>query len=148
MLTPGLYVTPDYGPGAKLAILAAGALAASRRFRVPQNDDLFTRDPEVLDWIRSDRLGARTLTARCLLQMGRMGARIRRDVGQLRAPLLVMAAGRDRIADNDRSRRLLQSRLGARCHWVTFDAEHFLLAEPCRGQVIAALLDWIEREGD
>jgi alpha-beta hydrolase superfamily lysophospholipase len=146
MLTPGLHITPDYGLAVKLAILGAAALGGSRRFPVPQDDDMFTRDPEVLEWIGRDRLGARTLTARCLLQIASLGAWIRRDVGRLEVPLLVLAASRDRIADNERSRRLLQGRLGARCRWVTFEAEHFLLAEPCRDQVIDALLDWTARE--
>jgi alpha-beta hydrolase superfamily lysophospholipase len=146
MLTPGLYLRPDYGLATKLAILGAGLVGGSRRFPVPQSDDLFTRDPEVLAWIRNDRLGARTLTARCLLQIDSLGAWIRRDVSRLEVPALVLAASHDRIADNQRCERLLRSRLGARCRWMTFEGEHFLLAEPCRDEVVTALLDWIERE--
>jgi hypothetical protein len=104
---------------------------------------MFTRDAETLEWIKGDRLGARTLTARCLLQMARMGRWLRRDLGGLGVPLLVIAASRDRIADNRRSRRLLESKLGSRYEWMTFDGEHFLLAEPCRDQVIQAMVGWI-----
>ena len=144
MLTPGLYITPDYTLPEKLAILGSGLMGAQRRFRVPQDDGLFTRDPEVLAWIKADGLGARAVTARCLLEVNRMGTWLRLDAGKLAVPLLVLAASRDRIADNKRSRQLLESRLGRRCRWVTFEAEHFLLAEPCRDDVIAAIVDWID----
>lgn len=143
MLTPGLYVRPDYTPLQKLRIAAAGLLAPAARFPVPQRDDLFTRDPEVLAWIASDPGGARRLTARCLLQMNRMVRELRRKAPGLRVPVLVLEAGRDRLSDNRRNRALLRRALGERCRWQTFDAEHFLLAEPCRDRVVDALAEWV-----
>src|SRR5437867_294599 len=83
MLTPGLSITPGYRVREKLQILVAAWLAPERRFRVPQDDELFTGDAEVLDWIRGDTLGARTLTARCLWQINRMRWHLRRQVGGL-----------------------------------------------------------------
>ncbi|MCA1846223.1 MAG: alpha/beta hydrolase, partial [Actinobacteria bacterium] len=56
MLAPGLHITPDYSIVEKLRIGLAGAVAPGRRFRVPQDDGLFTRDPEVLAWIEADLL--------------------------------------------------------------------------------------------
>jgi muconate cycloisomerase len=146
MLAPGLHVKPDYSGAEKLQILAAGGLAPSRRFRVPQDDKLFTRDPEVLAWIESDTLGARAVTARCLMQTNRMLSRLRRHVHDLGVPLLVIEASRDRISDNRRNADLLHRRLGERWRKVSFDAEHFLLAEPCRDQVIDELVDWVAAE--
>lgn len=146
MLTPGLYIKPDYSFPEKVRILTTGVLRGSTRFRVPQEDELFTRDPEVLAWIKSDTLGARSVTSRCLLEINRMGRWLRREVGAVQAPVLVLEASQDRIADNRRSRELMETKLGPRCHWVTFEAEHFLLAEPCRDQVVAAMVDWFKRE--
>lgn len=146
MLTPGLYIKPDYSLPEKVRILTTGVLRGSTRFRVPQEDELFTRDPEVLAWIKSDTLGARSVTSRCLLEINRMGRWLRREVGAVQAPVLVLEASLDRIADNRRSRELMETKLGPRCHWVTFEAEHFLLAEPCRDQVVAAMVDWFKRE--
>ena len=65
-----------------------------------------------------------------------------RDVHAQPQPLVGGEAGRDRLSDNARNRRLLETRLGERCRWMSFEAEHFLLAEPCRDQVIDALVDW------
>jgi len=142
MLTPGLYVLPGYGLLEKLRIGLASIAAPETRFRVPQEDALFSRDPQVLAWIGADGLGARNVTARCLLQIDRVLRDLRRGVADLDVPLLVLEASRDRLSDNARHRRLLETQLGERCRWVSFDAEHFLLAEPCRDQVIDAVVAW------
>jgi acylglycerol lipase len=147
MLTPGFYVLPDYTLSEKLRILAGAFLAPHARFRVPQDDDLFTREPDVLAWIQSDGLGARTLTARCLWQINRMLGALRRDAGHLSVPLLVLEAARDRLSDSERNRALIEPAFGDRCRWITFDAEHFLLAESCRDEVIDALAAWARGDG-
>jgi muconate cycloisomerase len=143
MLTPGLHIRPGYSAFEKAGITAAGLLAPHRRYRVPQDDGLFTDDPDVLAWIQSDRLGARTVTARCLLQARRMVSGLRRRVGELTVPLLVVEAARDRIADNAANAALLDRALGGRWQRVRFDAEHFLLADPCRDDVLDTVAAWI-----
>jgi alpha-beta hydrolase superfamily lysophospholipase len=146
MLTPGLYIRPDYSAWDKLRILGCALTRPQARFPVPQEDELFTRDADVLAWIKADPLGARTLTVRCMFQINRMLGRLRRGVGRLDVPLLVLEAERDLIADNRRNRALLDRALGGRCRTVSFDAEHFLLAEPCRDQVIETLVRWSSQE--
>jgi hypothetical protein len=69
---------------------------------------------------------------------------LRRSASGLSRPLLVFEAAYDRLSDNRRNRAFLQRTLGGRYSLKTVDAEHFLLAEPCRDQVIDALLDWVE----
>jgi acylglycerol lipase len=143
MLTPGFYVQPDYSWAEKLRILAGGLRRSSARFRVPQDDELFTRDSDVLAWIRADSLGARTLTGHCLLEINRMVKWLRRNARRLEIPLLVFEAKRDRISDNARNRALLDGAIGSRVRWVSLDAEHFLLAEPCRDEVLDELTRWV-----
>jgi alpha-beta hydrolase superfamily lysophospholipase len=143
MLTPGFYVLPDYSLAEKVRILFNGLGAGEARFRVPQDDDLFTRDPEVLAWIRADRLGARTLTAHTLLEIRRMLGSLRGRARELQLPLLVFEAARDRISDNRKNGRFIDEAFGARCKKINYDAEHFLLAEACRGQVLGALVEWV-----
>jgi len=147
MLTPGLHVLPDYTLGEKARIALSGLRRPEARFRVPQDDGLFSRDAEVLQWIGGDRLGAKELTARCLLQVNRMVRRLRRRAHELVAPVLVLEAAHDRISDNPRNRAALEAALGNRCRFVTFDAEHFLLAEPCRDDVLDELARWLS-EGE
>lgn len=147
MLTPGFYVRPDYSAAEKLRILAGGMLRTSARFRVPQEDHLFTRDPEVLAWICGDTLGARTLTGHCLLEINRMVRWLRRNAGELEIPLLVFEAARDHISHNPRNRALLDGAMGAQLRLVSFEAEHFLLTEPCRDQVLDELTSWVSGQG-
>jgi len=143
MLAPGLHIRPDYRPSEKLRIAGAALVARERRFRVPLDDDLFTGDSEVLAWIAADRLGSKAVSARCLVQMRRMIASLRRRVGSLTVPLLVVEATRDRISDNAANAALLDRSLGGRWRRSTFDAEHFLLAEPCREAVLDEIAAWV-----
>lgn len=143
LLTPGLHIRPDYTAAEKASIAAAAVLAPQRRFRVPQDDELFTRDGEVLAWIAADRLGAKTLTARCLVEIRRLVAALRRRVGDLPVPLLVLEAARDRIVDNDANAATLDRHLAGRWRRVTFDAEHLLVAEPCRAAVLDEIAAWV-----
>ena len=145
MLTPGLHIRPGYTAAEKVRIAAAGLIAPDRRFRVPQEDGLFTRDPGVLAWIEADPLGARTVSARCLLQSRRMVSFLRRHLADLRVPLFVVEAAGDRIADNDANAALLDRRLGDAWRRASFDAEHFVLAEPCRDEVLDAIVAWVTR---
>jgi alpha-beta hydrolase superfamily lysophospholipase len=147
MLTPGLYVLPDYSLLEKVQIAASGVLRPQRRFRVPQNDDLFSHDPELLAWIHADSLGAKTVTAHCLLQTNAMLRTLRRRAGELPVPVFVLEASRDRISDNARNRALLHRTFGERVTFVTFDAEHFLLGEPVRDNVLATLTEWVTSTG-
>jgi alpha-beta hydrolase superfamily lysophospholipase len=139
MLTPGLYVQPDY-PLRQKAKIALRVLSRSHAlFRAPQEAAMFSRDPALIAWIRSDTLGAQRVTGPCLLQTGRLLRFVRRRARQVSVPVLVLEAEHDRISDNERNRAALVDG----CRWVTFDAEHFLLAEPCRDDVIAAIADWV-----
>jgi alpha-beta hydrolase superfamily lysophospholipase len=142
MLTPGLYVLPTYSAWDKLCIGVSGLLAPTTLFRVPQDDALFSRDPDVLAWIGRDRLGARSFTARALMQINRMLDELRTQLPSLTVPTLVLEAAHDRLSDNARNRSLLKKTLGDRCVLTTFQAEHFLLAEPCADQVLDAIARW------
>lgn len=143
MLTPGFYVLPDYSIGEKAQIVLAGLTRPERRFRVPQDDELFTHDPEVLAWIKEDTLGSKAVTARSLMQIRRLLRFITRKTGSLGMPVLVLEAARDRLSDNRRNRALLERDLGDRARIVSFEAEHFLLAEPCAPDVLDELDRWV-----
>ncbi len=145
MLTPGVAILPDYSVTEKARIAGSAFLRPEARFPVPQDDELFTRDPEVLAWIRGDTLGSKTLTARCLLQINQMVRGLRRRAREISVPVLVLEAARDRISDNAGNRLLLEGALGGLCQYRTFDAEHFLLAEPCRDEVLDAVAAWVRR---
>jgi hypothetical protein len=69
--------------------------------------------------------------------------RVRAQLPRLQVPLLAIEAQRDRIADNDANRETIGRALGGRWRVASFDAEHFLLAEACRHDVLDLILRWI-----
>lgn len=143
ILAPGLALRAEYSLWTRIRIGVCALLRPQARFPVPLRDERFTRDPEVLDWIRQDPLAVRYVTARCLLQIRNLNRGIRRRLPTLHVPVLVLEAQRDRISDNPRNRAALQRALGDRCEFRSFDAEHFLLAEPCCEAVLDALAEWV-----
>ena len=140
MLTPGLYVQQDYTVRQKAQIAFRVLTRSHALFRAPQEAAMFSRDPDLIAWIGGDTLGAQRVTGQCLLQTGRLLRFVRGGAPQVSVPMLVLEAEQDRISDNERNR----AALGEHSRWITFDAEHFLLAEPCRDDVIAAIADWVE----
>jgi L-Ala-D/L-Glu epimerase len=144
LLTPGLRISADYRPLDKARVALCGLIAPQRRFPVPQAPALFSADPAVVGWIAADGLGATALSARCLLQIGRMTRWLRRHLDDLAVPLLVVDAARDRISDTAANAALFDRCLPGRVERVTFDAEHFLLAEPCRGDVVDTISRWVD----
>ena len=144
MLTPGLHITSDYSPVEKARIAAAGVAAPQRRFPVPQEDDLFTRDPDVLAWIeeRQPRLED---------AVGPGPARDRAD-GRRRCgggsgswPFRCSFSRRPGTASPTTTPTPRCSTAASAGAWqrVSFDAEHFLLAEPCRDEVLDEIVAWV-----
>jgi muconate cycloisomerase len=72
-----------------------------------------------------------------------MVSSLRRRLGDLAVPLLVIEAAQDRIVDNEANTVLLDRWLGGAWRRVSFDAEHFLLAEPCRDEVLDEIVAWV-----
>ena len=97
---------------------------------------------------RADRLGARTLTARCLLEIERMRRPAAARLPELRRRLLVVEAAHDRIADNQRNRRV-----AAAGRWATAAASSpstpSISCSPSRAgaEVIETLIDWMQTGG-
>ncbi|BDG08864.1 alpha/beta hydrolase [Anaeromyxobacter paludicola] len=58
-----------------------------------------TSDPEMQAWTQADRLYGRVATPRWFGEFQKAQAEVLRRAGELRAPLLVLAAGADAIAD-------------------------------------------------
>ena len=79
---------------------------------------------------------------------GAIGVRAVKETGGIILVQDPNEAEHDRISDNVRNRASLSEALGERCRWITFDAEHFLLAEPCRDDVILAMAGWVDERSE
>ena len=133
LICPGLQPRVGVSLGEKLRIARAVFLNRRQTFPIPLADPaLFTDDPDKQEYIRTDPLGLREATAGLLLASFLIDRRIRRAPRKLTTPTLLMLAGRDRIVDNERTRRYF-ARIAAAdreiieysegCHTLEFDPD-------------------------
>ena len=87
-------------PARDLVRVALSAIAGGRaRVRVPIDDDMFARDPAVLDFIARDPLRVHDASARLLLAGRALDRRIAREIESLQTPVLLALADDDPIVD-------------------------------------------------
>jgi alpha-beta hydrolase superfamily lysophospholipase len=145
LLCPGF--CPKVRPplGQRLQIAWARLTTPARLFPIPLNDpELFTTTPEWLDFLRGDSLSLHRATARLLVQSVRLDRYLRRAVRQVRVPVLLMLAEKDRIIDNAATRRFAQRLASADVRVIEYPgAHHTLEFEPDANRVIADLIDWL-----
>ena len=125
-------------------------LALAPNIRVPNPIDarLLSHDVEVARAYRTDPLVQGTISACVLESMIRGMAQAQADAPRLEAPMLMLVGGADRIVDPQGSRSFFASTPEDLREMVWFDTgyhEIFNEAEPLRGEVLAALADWLRR---
>jgi alpha-beta hydrolase superfamily lysophospholipase len=115
------------------------------RFPIPlQDPHLFTENPERVRYIAGDPLSLRELTARFMFESRRLEALAREAAPAVRCPVLLVLAQRDRIIDNDATRRLYYA-IPARRRTVTYPgAHHTLEFEPDPSAYFRDLVAWID----
>jgi alpha-beta hydrolase superfamily lysophospholipase len=147
LLCPGLF--PRVGPplGERLAIAWSRLVSPERLFPVPLQDaELFTATPRWQEFIRDDPLGLREATARFFTASVFLDRALRSASRKMRIPVLLLLAGKDRIIDNERTRRYVE-------HFPTEDREileyptasHTLEFEADPDPFIHDIRAWVER---
>jgi alpha-beta hydrolase superfamily lysophospholipase len=108
LICPGIYSPFMPGPGKRLALRLLGSSGMQqRRVAVPlRRSELFTDSPRWREFIARDPLALRTITWRFAREDVSLTRYARAAAPFIHMPLLVMLAGRDRIIDNNRTRRL------------------------------------------
>src|SRR5262249_33119380 len=149
LLTPGLCprVRPPFGQ--RLAIALARLVSPRRLFPIPLDDpELFTATPRWQAFIRDDPLSLRRATARFLVSSAFLDRALRLAPEEVRAPTLLMLAGRDRIIDNERTRAYFARFASADKQVIEYpEAHHTLEFEPDPTPVFADLARWLGRVG-
>ncbi len=103
-----------------------------------------TSDPELQAWTARDPLYGRTTTPRWFRESGRAQAAVLAGAARLAAPLLVLAAGADRIADPAASRALVARAGAADKRLVVYDGfRHEIFNEAARDRPIADAVAWL-----
>jgi alpha-beta hydrolase superfamily lysophospholipase len=126
-----------------------GARLAGRilpRLAVPTGIDFadLTSDDELQRWTARDHLYSRATTPRWFLEAERAQAVLLGRAGELRAPLLVLAAGADRIADLAVTRRFVDAAGAPEKRLVVYEGfRHEIFNERERARPIGEALEWL-----
>jgi alpha-beta hydrolase superfamily lysophospholipase len=148
LLCPGF--CPRVGPSRRqrLAMLWSRLVGPRRFFAVPLSDpELFTANPQRQEFIRADPLALREATARFFVESVRLDLYLRWARRNVRIPVLLMLAGRDRIIDNIRTRRFVDYFPSPDREVVEYPCGHHTLEfEPDPGPFLADLCGWLNRK--
>jgi alpha-beta hydrolase superfamily lysophospholipase len=115
-----------------------------RPIRIPLDDEMFTSNPPFLEYIKSDPLSLRAVTASFFFQQALWDRWLRRQTG-LRLPILLLQSGRDPIVDVDAVRAWF-SRLESRHkRYVSYpEWGHLLDFEEERQRYWNDAADWLD----
>jgi alpha-beta hydrolase superfamily lysophospholipase len=146
LLCPGFFakVRPPFRQ--RLHILWSRLVAPRRLFPVPLSDPaLFTASPHWQQFLRDDPLSLRQATARLLLESARLDGYLRFVKKHVTVPILLLLAGKDRIIDNERTRRYVEHFAGTDKQVIEYpEAHHTLEFEPEPDRFLDDLRGWLE----
>ena len=147
LLCPGFFarVRPSFRE--RLGIVWSYLTSPRRLFPVPLNDpELFTAAPQWQQFLRDDPLAVRQATARLLANSVRLDGYLRFVPRHVTAPVLLLLAGQDRIIDNTRTRRFVESFAAADKTVIEYpEAHHTLEFEPRPHRYLDDLIGWLRR---
>jgi alpha-beta hydrolase superfamily lysophospholipase len=147
LLYPGLCakVRPRWDQLARLKL--AESLDIRRKLvQIPLRDPaLFTGDPQWQAFIRQDSLALHEVTVSFLLANRELDRLVPGTPAAIRCPVLMMLAGRDRIIDNEGTRRYFGRLVTATKQLIEYPAaQHTLEFEPNRDEFIIDLIRWLD----
>ncbi|MCP4713320.1 MAG: alpha/beta hydrolase [Planctomycetes bacterium] len=138
LVAPGLCVQVDISLREKIAVGAHGLVKPRKLHEIPLNDpELFTQAQEMIKFIEGDPLKLTEGTARFFVTSRHLDWSVRKIVSELKVPVYLFLAERDRIIDNAATIKLLEGVLRptsqANDPWRMYEgACHTLEFEPGR----------------
>jgi alpha-beta hydrolase superfamily lysophospholipase len=147
LLCPGFH--PRVGPtrAERLRIAWARLVSPGRLFPVPlQDPELFTDTLRWQQFIGDDPLSLRQATARFFVASVFLDRALRSAPASVRVPVLLLLAGRDRIIDNEQTRRYVDQFVTEDKEIVSYpEAGHTLEFEADPEPMIRDIRDWLDR---
>jgi lysophospholipase len=146
--SPFLAVHPASRPSAFVRALARVLLRLAPRRPLPTSIDvrLLSRDTAVGEAYARDPLVSHAASAGWLRAIGCAQRDVRARAPQLRVPTLLMAAGGDRLVDPEATRQFAREASPDTVEFVWWDGfYHEILNDLGREQVVAKIVDWLER---
>jgi alpha-beta hydrolase superfamily lysophospholipase len=148
LLCPGFFPTVRPPFAQRISIAWARLFSPQKLFPIPLNDpEFFTANPRWQKFIQEDDLGLRRATARLLVESVRLGAYV--HLSSVKIPVLLLLAHNDRIIDNHRTRRFVESLPSPKKKIIEYSgAHHTLEFEPHPENFLADLRSWLESQSE
>ncbi len=145
LISPSLKNKLKFSLADKLAIL----FRSNSMLKIPIKDTMFTANEKYLRYINSDSLRLRHIPAQHLLEIARMGKRLKKASGNIELPVLLMLAGIDKIIDTCAVKRWYEE-LPTTDKTLKFykDYHHLLTFEENAAQVMEDVAIWIKKRAD
>jgi alpha-beta hydrolase superfamily lysophospholipase len=146
-LCPGLFPQVRVPFLRRLRIFFARLFNPCKLFPIPLNEpELFTANPRWLDFLRTDPLALHLATARFLVHSARLDWYVHRAAADVKVPVLLQLAERDRIIDNGKTRAFVESFATPDKEIIEYPgAHHTLEFEPTPETFIRDIRNWLEK---
>ena len=138
LVSPAISTKVDLPIWKKVDVLLSNFLRPRKLFNVPIRDEMFTKNPKYLDYIKNDELKLTQVTARFFFETAKMDMRFNRIAGKIHIPLLLLLAGNDQVVNNSNVKKWFE-REGSKdktlklyqgsCHSIEFEDEAEELVE-------------------
>jgi alpha-beta hydrolase superfamily lysophospholipase len=144
LVCPTLFAKVDVPPADKLRVVTGRLASPMRPIRIPLEDEMFTSNPHFLEYIKSDPLSLREVTASFFFQQALWDRWLRRQTG-LRLPILLLQSGRDPIVDVDAVRAWFARLESRHKRYVSYpEWGHLLDFEEERQRYWNDAADWLD----
>jgi len=146
LLYPGLKPRICLSLWQRLSLKLAMRAGKQRRLApIPLDDpELFTAEPDWQRFIRDDELALHEASVSFYSASVALDAELPARVADIRCPVLLMLAGRDRIIDNDATKSLFARFDSCDQRLLVYpDAAHTLEFEPDHERIFADLIGWL-----
>jgi acylglycerol lipase len=148
LVCPAVKVRIDLTPAEKAKVLAGTVVRPRARVHVPLAPEMFTSNPRWVDFIRTDPLALREVTARFYFETARFDLEVARERG-LRLPMLLLRSGDDPIVDGEAVDRWFARMPSDRKETVVYpDFGHIPDFEEQRERYWDDLAGWMQRTAD
>jgi alpha-beta hydrolase superfamily lysophospholipase len=148
LLCPGFF--PKVRPSHRLGIALARLWSPRKLFPIPLNNpELFTANPRWQKFIQEDPQSLRQATARLLVESVRLDGYLPWAAPGVRIPVLALLAEQDRIIDNQRTRRFIESFASRDKKIIEYPgAHHTLEFEPNPEIYLGDVLRWLQEHAE
>lgn len=148
MVAPGIAAKVDVPLSKKLAIGLALLGRPGAMFDVPLSDvALFTDNPAMREYLANDPHRLHRATGRFLFASRRLDSMLKAPAGSLSVPTTLLLADRDRIIDNQQTRRIVTDLTAGKAHVDELQAAHTIEFEESGDSFHPALLAGVRYGG-